>query len=134
MSKFNWSVRVYYEDTDAVGVVYYANYLKFLERARTEMLRVKGFEQDDLIKTERIFFVVRSINIDYLSPARFNENIDISSEISRLKKASILFNQSIYRGETLLCKATANIACLDVNSMRPKAIPANLIAKFKELS
>ncbi|MGZ4992514.1 MAG: YbgC/FadM family acyl-CoA thioesterase, partial [Methylobacter sp.] len=73
MKKFIWPIRVYYEDTDAGGVVFYANYLKFFERARTEMLRAIGYEQDELIANEGIIFVVRSVQVDYLSPARFNE-------------------------------------------------------------
>ena len=130
MSVFRWPIRVYYEDTDSGGVVYYANYLKFFERARTEMLRSKGVEQDALINNENIIFVVRSVNVDYLSPARFNEAIHIDSEISQLKKASILFKQQIYREETLLCQASVTIACLNANNFRPKAIPPTLRAGF----
>lgn len=132
MEKSIWSIRVYYEDTDAGGIVYYANYLKFFERGRTEMLRAKGFEQDELIANENVIFAVRSINVDYLSPARFNEQIEVSSGIRQLKKASLVFEQLITRGETSLCKAMVTIACLDADSMRPKAIPANLIAEFQE--
>lgn len=131
MEQFIWPIRVYYEDTDAGGVVFYANYLKFFERARTEMLRAKGFEQDELIKHKKVLFAVKTIKVDYVSPARFNEKIDVISEISILKKVSLVFEQTIKRSDTLLCKATVTIACLDSDSMRPKAIPADLIAEFQ---
>lgn len=131
MEKFVWPIRVYYEDTDAGGVVFHSNYINFLERARTEMLRDKGFEQDELIEQENVIFAVRAINIDYLRPARFNERLEVVSNIALMKKASMVFDQIVSRGDTVLCKATVTIACLDAKSMRPKAIPANLIAKFQ---
>ncbi len=127
MKKFIWPVRVYYEDTDAGGVVFYANYLKFFERARTEMLRAMGFEQDELIANEGIIFVVRSVQVDYLSPARFNELLQVSAEVTLAKKASLVFAQLITRGDAVLCKSQIRIACLDVNALRPKAIPENLL-------
>ncbi|HBA65852.1 MAG TPA: tol-pal system-associated acyl-CoA thioesterase [Methylococcaceae bacterium] len=123
MQTFNWPVRVYYEDTDAGGVVFYANYLKFFERARTEMLRSMGFEQDRLIDEQGIIFVVRSIQIDYLMPARFNEQINVSAIVTLAKKASLIFEQTITRGSDVLCTGTVRIACLDSKNMRPKAIP-----------
>lgn len=124
MSKvFNWPVRVYYEDTDAGGVVFYANYLKFYERARTEMLRALGFEQDELIAQEAVVFVVRSVQVDYLSPAKFNDLLNVSAELSMVKSASLTFIQTISRDEHLLSKASIRIACLDAQTMRPKMIP-----------
>lgn len=131
MKPFVWPIRVYYEDTDAGGVVYYANYLKFFERARTEMLRSQGFEQDQLIAAENIIFVVRSVQIDYLSPARFNELLNASAEVTEVKKASLMFDQLITRGNNVLCKGMVRIACLDAKSMRPKAIPELLLESFK---
>lgn len=130
MNNFVWPVRVYYEDTDAGGVVYYANYLKFFERARTELLRHLGFEQDDLMSRLGIIFVVRSVQVDYLKPARFNEQLAVSATVSSLKKTSFMFNQQITRDEDLLCQGDIRIACLDVNSMRPKAIPEEIIKKI----
>ena len=120
---FNWPVRVYYEDTDAGGVVFYANYLKFYERARTEMLRAMGFEQDDLIAQESVIFVVRSVQVDYLKPAKFNDMLDVSAQLNFVKSASLTFEQTIMREDELLSKATIRIACLDANSMHPKLIP-----------
>jgi len=130
--KFIWPVRVYYEDTDAGGVVFYANYLKFFERARTEMLRAMGYEQDELIANESIIFVVRSVQVDYLSPARFNEQLQVSAEVSLTKKASLTFDQVITRGNDVLCKGSVRVACLDAQDMRPKAIPEKLLEQLKE--
>lgn len=127
-----WPVRVYYEDTDAGGVVFYANYLKFFERARTEMLRAMGHEQDQLIVNEGIIFVVRSVQVDYLRPARFNELLQVSAEVCLAKKASITFAQQIKRGDEVLCEGIIRIACLDALTMRPKAIPENLLEQIKQ--
>lgn len=130
MNDFQWPVRVYYEDTDAGGVVFYANYLKFFERARTEMLRNLGFEQDQLIVEQQIIFVVRSVQIDYLKPARFNESLNVSAKITVAKKASLNFEQIITRNEDVLCKGNVRVACLNASSMKPKAIPDFLLEKL----
>lgn len=131
MNNFSWPVRVYYEDTDAGGVVFYANHLKFFERSRTEMLRAMGFEQDELAANEGIIFVVRSVQVDYLSPARFNEQLQVSAKVSLAKKASLTFEQTITRGDEVLCKGSIRIACLDVQTMRPKAIPETLFRTLR---
>ena len=131
INKFIWPVRVYYEDTDAGGVVFYANYLKFFERARTEMLRTIGYEQDELIANEGMIFAVRSVQVDYLRPARFNELLQVSAEVVDAKKVSLTFEQQIIRGNDVLCKSIIRIACLDANNMRPKIIPENLIELLK---
>ena len=131
MNNFSWPVRVYYEDTDAGGVVFYANHLKFFERARTELLRAMGYEQDELVASEGIIFVVRSVQVDYLSPARFNEQLQVSAKVSLAKKASLTFLQTITRGEEVLCKGTIRIACLDVQTMRPKMIPETLFSALR---
>ena len=124
---FIWPVRVYYEDTDAGGVVFYANYLKFLERARTELLRDQGYEQDGLVKNFGIIFAVRSLSIDYLKPARFNQLLQVSAEITAFKKASMDFCQTIHHNEQLLVAAQVKIACLDSQAFKPKAIPDFLL-------
>jgi acyl-CoA thioester hydrolase len=125
---FIWPVRVYYEDTDSGGVVYYANYLKFMERARTEYLRHLGYEQDALIENENIIFAVRSLAIDYHKPARFNEQLEVSALVIECKKASMLFEQSIYRKQDsiLLCSGTVRIASLRADSFKPCPIPNNI--------
>jgi acyl-CoA thioester hydrolase len=122
LNNFIWPVRVYYEDTDAGGVVYYANYLKFFERARTEMLRALGYEQDELRAAEGIIFVVRSVQVDYLSPARFNEQLQVSAKVSLIKKVSLTFKHVITSGNDVLCTGTVRIACLDAETLRPKVI------------
>jgi len=125
MMNFNWPVRVYYEDTDSGGVVYYANYLKFMERARTEYLRHLGFEQDALIKNENVLFAVRSIEVNYHQPARFNELLQVTARVIEFKKASMLFEQSILRqsDQQLLCDGLVRIASLKADSFKPCAIP-----------
>lgn len=130
MKKFSWPVRIYYEDTDAGGVVFYANYLKFFERARTEMLRSFGFEQDQLIAQNNIIFVVRSVTIDYLNPARFNELIDVSAKIIEIKKISLTFEQSVLRQNDLLCTGQVRIACLDAQTFKPKPIPIAILEQL----
>lgn len=130
MQKFSWPIRVYYEDTDAGGVVYYANYLKFFERARTEMLRALGFEQDVLRAELNIIFVVHAVKVDYLKSARFNELLQVDTEITELKKTRLVFNQLVYKAGVPLCKAEIGIACVNANTMRPTAIPATLLEQL----
>ncbi len=130
MTPFTWPVRIYYEDTDAGGVVFYANYLKFFERARTEMLRAMGHEQDALLAKEGIIFVVRSVTVDYLQPARFNDLLNVSAEITLAKKASLTFKQRITREDMILCSSLIRIACLDASTLRPKAIPDYLLEQL----
>lgn len=127
---FNWPVRVYYEDTDSGGVVFYANYLKFMERARTEYLRHFGFEQDILIEQQNIIFAVRSVQLDYISPARFNDQLTVTANIIELKKASMLFEQKIFRSnqtDKILCQGQIRIACLKADSFKPTAIPESIM-------
>jgi len=127
--KFSWPVRVYYEDTDSGGVVYYANYLKFFERARTEFLRQFDIQQDELIKQQNIIFAVRNINADYHKPAVFNDLLTVTTEIIELKKASLVFKQIILRDkdETILCQATCKVACLQADLLKPTAIPECIV-------
>ena len=133
MNEFLWPVRVYYEDTDSGGVVYYANYLRFMERARTEYLRSLGFEQDALIRDEGIIFAVRSVSAEYHKPARFNDLLEVSAEITDLGKASVSFAQRVRRAgdeDVTLCSATVRIACLDAASLRPRAIPVSMLGEL----
>ncbi|HSH28271.1 MAG TPA: tol-pal system-associated acyl-CoA thioesterase [Thiohalobacter sp.] len=123
---FYWPVRVYYEDTDSGGVVYYANYLRFMERARTEYLRSLGFEQDRLQREAGIIFAVRSVNIEYLRPARFNMELEVSARVAAAGRASLEFEQLVReagRREMPLCTGRVRIACLDAANFRPRAIP-----------
>lgn len=134
-TQFFWPVRVYYEDTDAGGVVYYANYLKFFERARTERLRALGFEQDELRASHGVLFAVRSVKAEYLKPARFNDALTVSAEVTELKRASMNFAQEIRLGGPegeLLCEAEIRIVCLaDGTVLRPAPIPGFLLERIK---
>jgi acyl-CoA thioester hydrolase len=120
---FAWPVRVYYEDTDAAGLVYYANYLKYLERARTEFLRSLGFEQDVLRQAYGVVFVVRRLAIDYLAAANFNEMLSATVQIQRTRRVSMDFLQTVTRGDELCCTADVQVACLNLAARRPCAIP-----------
>jgi acyl-CoA thioester hydrolase len=128
---FIWPVRVYYEDTDAGGVVYYANYLKFVERARTEWLRAEGFEQTDLAKAHRVAFVVRSAAIDYLKPARFNDSLQVTVELIKVGAGHIDLFQRVIREDELLASATIKVACVGLVTMRPVRIPQILATRIR---
>lgn len=125
MTGFQWRVRVYYEDTDSGGVVYYANYLRFMERARTEWMRARGFEQDRLREEYGLLFAVRSAHVDFLLPARFNELLDVSVEVKEVGRASLTFRQDVTRADDArtLCSGTMRIACVEAELFRPKPIP-----------
>ncbi len=155
---FAWPVRVYYEDTDSGGVVYYANYLKFLERARTEWLRSLGAEQDELMARDGVLFAVHALTMDYLRPARFNDLLWVTAAIAEQGRASLTFKQCVVRASALgenkrrnvpagrldqadydvligdktamLCHGQVRIACLDSNTLRPRAIPTHLYAEI----
>ncbi|MBN8760255.1 MAG: tol-pal system-associated acyl-CoA thioesterase [Thiobacillus sp. 65-69] len=122
-----WPVRVYWEDTDAGGVVYYANYLKFLERARSEWLRALGFEQDVLRDDGGVVFVVRRVEIDYLAPARFNDLLNVSVALAERGRASLDVEQTILRGPTRLASARVRLACVDARRFKPAKIPAPIL-------
>lgn len=119
-------LRIYYEDTDAGGVVYYANYWKFCERGRTEWLRALGFEQQALLDEAGLAFVVRKVEGDYLRPARLDDEIVVNTVMADARRASLKFTQYIERGTERLFTATVSIACLDLASGRPAAIPEHI--------
>lgn len=131
MRDFSFPVRVYYEDTDAGGVVYYANYLKFLERARTEWLRALGLSQDELARDFGVVFAVRSIKVDYLKPARLDDLLAVSVRVSRRGSASFTFHQAVARGGSVLCEGEAKVACLDAEAFTPRGIPDVLVSKLQ---
>lgn len=127
MLDFTWQARVYYEDTDSGGVVYYANYLKFLERARTEWLRALGFAQSRLRDEEQKIFVVRQVSIDYLKPAVFDDLLEITVKAAKIGRASLTLEQQILRQSTLLCRASVQIACVNSQNFRPQSLPQALL-------
>ncbi|WP_064512612.1 tol-pal system-associated acyl-CoA thioesterase [Buttiauxella gaviniae] len=129
---FRWPVRVYYEDTDAGGVVYHASYVAFYERARTEMLRHHHFSQQDLL-AERVAFVVRRMTVDYLAPARLDDLLEIQSEITSMRGTSMVFTQRIVNaGNQVLNEAEVLIVCVDPHLMKPRALPKSIVAEFKQ--
>lgn len=117
------SYRVYYEDTDAGGVMYYANYLKFLERARTELLRELGFDQSDLARQYNIVFVVRKVEIDYLFPARLDNNLKIRTFVPKINRSSMFFSQDVCCEAQKISEAKVQVVCLDTQNFRPCKIP-----------
>lgn len=125
-----FQVRVYYEDTDHGGVVYHANYLRFMERARTEMLREKGYELDELEQDPGILFVVRRAQLDFRAPARFNDLLQIKSIITRKTPVRMNFQQHISTKQQHLCSGTVEVVCLEAKTFRPHVIPAELLQAF----
>jgi acyl-CoA thioester hydrolase len=123
-------VRVYYEDTDAGGVVYYANYLRFLERARTEWLRALGFDLTALARDHGAMFIVRSLAIDYLRPAALNDEIAVTVELERLGAGQILLEQRITRGAVELARAHVRLACVNTATFRPARIPRSVAERL----
>lgn len=135
MSEFIWPIRVYYENTDCGGVVYHSCYLNFMERARTEWLRSLALEQDEIIAQHDVIFAVRSVAIDYLKPAVFNEVLQVYSRIEKLGKASVTFKQEILRhaDNTLLTRGIVRVASLRASSKKPVAIPDTIYKQFSFL-
>ena len=129
---FEWPVRVYYEDTDAQGVVYYANYFRFLERARTEWLRSLGVDMVRLMDNERRIFVVAEVQARFLAPARLSEQLIVTARLKKLTRVSFDIEQNVYRdsvdGEILIA-ANVKAAYLDADTMRPKRIPPSLFGE-----
>jgi acyl-CoA thioester hydrolase len=129
--RFSVPFRIYWEDTDAGGVVYYANYLKFMERCRTDWLRALGVDQLRLRAERQLQFAVVSVTVDFLRPAVLNDEILVTAELVRLSGATIVFNQWIMRGDAQLIDASARVACLDSASLKPRAIPKDLFTEWR---
>lgn len=124
--EFDFPLRVYYEDTDAAGIVYYANYLRFCERARTECLRDLGVEQGRMLREQGIGFVVNTMQAEYKRPARLDDALNVVTTVERLGRASLVFSQKILRNQELLFDSHISIACVDTVRQRPIAIPTEL--------
>ena len=125
-------VRVYWEDTDAGGVVYYANYLKFLERCRTEWLRALGIDQPRLRAERGLQFVVVNVTVDFLRPALLDDEVLVTAELVKLTGATIQFKQAIWRQDIQLIDASARVACLDSATLRPRPIPKDLFMEWRD--
>jgi acyl-CoA thioester hydrolase len=130
LGTFSWPVRVYYEDTDRGGVVYHANYLKYLERARTEWLRAQGFEQSALAAAHHVMFVVRSLSLDFLKPARFDDALAVSVEPREVGASRIELAQRVSRAHEDLVTARVMIACVNTATFKPVRIPGPVIARI----
>jgi len=129
-ASFTWPVRVYWEDTDAGGIVYYANYLKFMERARTEWLRALGIEQSALLDEQGLIFVVIDTQIEYKKPARYGEALTVTARIREHTRATCSFAQEVLRGGELLVSGALRAACLDAKSYKPRGLPQVLVEKL----
>ena len=130
---FRWPARVYWEDTDAGGVVYHARYLAFMERARSEWMRAQGWGQELLRARDDLVFVVRAMEIDFRAPARLDDQLEVSVELVECRGASFVVAQRILRNGALLVGATVKIAALAASTFRPRAIPDPLLSELKTL-
>ena len=127
--EFSLPLRVYIEDTDAGGIVYYVNYLKYMERARTEYMREQGFAKGEIFNS-RLMFVVRSATLDYRASAQLDDDLHVTARVKRVRGASMVFEQSVIKGQQLLVDAEIKIACVDAETRVPKPIPAEMRAKL----
>lgn len=132
--KHQMDVRVYYEDTDMGGVVFYANYLKFMERGRTEWLRALGVNQSDLATSEQRGFMVVRIDVRYILPAKLDDLLLIESEVTRMGRASLHFTQSIFRHGELMTQSNIQVCCVETVNMRVAAIPESVRIKLAEIT
>jgi acyl-CoA thioester hydrolase len=127
---FHWPVRIYWEDTDAGGVVFYANYLKFFERARTEWLRDLGFSQQAMRDADGAIFVVTDTAVQYRQPARLDDELRITVQLVEAGRASLALQQQALRGDTLLAEGRIRIGCVDAGNFRPRRIPNAILERI----
>lgn len=130
---FLWNARVYFEDTDAGGVVYHANYLKFFERARTEFLRSLGWNQNALLEMKTCAFVVSDLSIQFKRPAKLDDELQIRTVLKSLKRASFVFDQKAFKGDQLMAAAEVRVVCIDPVKSLPKAIPSPMFETIENL-
>jgi acyl-CoA thioester hydrolase len=131
LNKFSTKYRVYWEDTDAGGVVYYANYLKFAERARTDFLRALNINQSELLEKENLAFVVRKCEVEYLSPARLDNLLEVTVEVKEAGASFLKIYQEIKLGDNVLNRINIEIVCVDGVNFKPKRIPQNIKSTLK---
>lgn len=127
------TIRVYYEDTDAAGVVFYANYLKYFERARTEWLRSLGIEQSELIANENLMFIVRNVSARYIAPARLDDEVLIETQVKQVGAASVQFEQTALRDNEPLCTSQIEVCCINAQTFLPTRLPDHLRSLFKKV-
>jgi acyl-CoA thioester hydrolase len=120
---FSWQVRVYFQDTDAGGVVYHANYLNFMERSRTEWLRTFGYSNAGMMKELGVVFVVRSLKLEYLKPALLDDLVEVTSQIKEIGRSRLNIHQTVLRGEDVLVEGEVHLVCVDVQTFKPVSVP-----------
>jgi acyl-CoA thioester hydrolase len=120
---FSWQVRVYFQDTDAGGVVYHANYLNFMERSRTEWLRTFGYSNAGMMKELGMVFVVRSLKLEYLKPALLDDLVEVTSQIKEIGRSRLNIHQTVLRGEDVLVEGEVHLVCVDVQTFKPVSVP-----------
>jgi acyl-CoA thioester hydrolase len=130
---FSWPLRVYYQHTDAGGVVFHANYFSFMECARTELLQSQGFDLGELARRDRVLFVVHSAQIAYHKPALLNDSLSVTAQVKRVGRARLEFDQAVMRGEEVLASAELSLACVNAKSYRPVAVPEAIRKKLEGL-
>jgi len=129
---FSWPVRVYFQDTDAGGVVYHASYVNFMERARTEWLRGHGYSNAELMKEFGVVFVVRSLRMDYLKPALLDDMLEVTAQIKDIGRSRITLLQTVRRGNELLNEAEVHLVCVSLESFKPVSVPEVLRVELKK--
>lgn len=130
---FKFPLRVYFEDTDVAGVVYYGNYLKFMERARSQWFLEQSIGMKRLMEEHKLVFVVSRTELNYRRSAKLEDALEISVEIAELKRASAVFRQEVWRQNELLCDGLTRVGCVNTETMRPAAIPASVMDELKKL-
>jgi acyl-CoA thioester hydrolase len=130
VSRFSLPIRVYFQDTDAGGVVFHGTYLSFFERARTEWLRSFGVELNSFVEEEGVLFIVRRMELAYRKPAKLDDRLEVSAELAGLGRAQFTLRQEVMRGDELLVKADVNLACVQSGSLRPVPLPESVRSKL----
>jgi acyl-CoA thioester hydrolase len=130
---FAWPIRVYYQHTDAGGVVFHANYFSFMECARSELLQSLGFDLGELARRDHVLFVVHSAQIAYHKPALLNDALTVTAQVKRVGRARLVFDQAVIRGEEVLASAELSLACVGAKSYRPVAVPEAIRKKLEGL-
>ena len=129
-AEFSHKLRVYIEDTDAGGIVYYVNYLKFMERARTEVMRSLGFGKNYIFSSD-LMFVVRDVAVTYMLPARLDDELEVTADIAQVRGAVIVFHQRIRCGGALLAQGEVTVACVDRVEVKPRRLPREMVARLR---
>jgi len=131
MMEFRLPVRGYIEDTDAGGIVYYVNYLKYMERARTELMRSLGYDKPAVFD-HQLMFVVHSLSIQYLKPASLDDQLQATALISNARRSYFEVEQRVLRNDDVLCQGSVKVACVDQNSQRPRAMPTDMLTSIRK--